>query len=273
MTLAFVHYHLEPGGVSKVIITASRILSAAGIPHVILTSSASDEALATAPIRIVPGLAYRCSNDSDSPEELTQQLRTAATEALGKHTGTSFHDWHQHASHLLTTSVAEGFGMVFLEAIASGKPLLGRDLPHLTADHAALGIQTGRFYERILIPDDWVGMETLEQHLRVSLTDSWTAAGIPLPNNAVKIARNSLLHHGFLDFGNLPESLQQLVICRLTDHENLKLPLIESRGIRRPAAEWLAETLAETSPTAETSALEAYSPEDYLTTLSAITRN
>lgn len=45
------------------------------------------------------------------------------------------------ADAILTTSVAEGFGMVFLEAWLAGKPLVGRDLPEITREFKAVGME------------------------------------------------------------------------------------------------------------------------------------
>ena len=40
------------------------------------------------------------------------------------------------AHRLVTTSVAEGFGLAFLEPWLFGKGLLGRNLPEITVDFA-----------------------------------------------------------------------------------------------------------------------------------------
>ncbi|TWT93382.1 Phosphoglycolate phosphatase [Botrimarina colliarenosi] len=45
------------------------------------------------------------------------------------------------ADAIVTTSVAEGFGMVFLEAWLAGKPLIGRDLPEITREFKAAGMR------------------------------------------------------------------------------------------------------------------------------------
>ncbi len=50
------------------------------------------------------------------------------------------------ADAVLTTSVAEGFGMVFLEAWLAGKPLVGRDLPEITREFKRAGMNFGPMY-------------------------------------------------------------------------------------------------------------------------------
>jgi FMN phosphatase YigB (HAD superfamily) len=55
--------------------------------------------------------------------------------------GCEFKDALAAADAILTTSVAEGFGMVFLEAWLAGKPLIGRDLPEITREFKAAGMR------------------------------------------------------------------------------------------------------------------------------------
>lgn len=59
------------------------------------------------------------------------------------------------ADAILTTSVAEGFGMVFLEAWLVGKPLVGRDLPEITREFKAAGIIFDGLIDSITCPPDW----------------------------------------------------------------------------------------------------------------------
>lgn len=54
--------------------------------------------------------------------------------------GCDFKETLAAADAVLTTSVAEGFGMVFLEAWLAGKPLVGRDLPEITREFKAAGM-------------------------------------------------------------------------------------------------------------------------------------
>jgi phosphoglycolate phosphatase-like HAD superfamily hydrolase len=55
--------------------------------------------------------------------------------------GCDFKDTLAAADAILTTSVAEGFGMVFLEAWLAGKPLIGRDLPEITREFKEAGMR------------------------------------------------------------------------------------------------------------------------------------
>ena len=60
---------------------------------------------------------------------LSRELRLPVFFELGQIDQVSFPDILSAADQILTTSVAEGFGMAFLEGLAIGKPLIGRNIP------------------------------------------------------------------------------------------------------------------------------------------------
>lgn len=182
----------------------------------------------------------------------------------------SFEAWQAQATHFLTTSVAEGFGLAFLEAVALGKPLFGRDLPGITKDHAAFGIQTGRLYERLLVSAAWIDRDLLRQHLTRTLQGLHEAYDSPLSSELVDATAEAMNHGGFLDFGNLPEDFQQLVLQHLLNGGATDDVLVEIAGERFRASEWLENTLTERSPTATAAQLTPYSPEAHLTRLSGL---
>jgi FMN phosphatase YigB (HAD superfamily)/glycosyltransferase involved in cell wall biosynthesis len=187
---------------------------------------------------------------------------------------TGFDSWIAHASHFVTTSVAEGFGLPFLEAAAHGKPLLGRNLPHLTAEHARHGIRSGNLYDRLLVPIDWMDLTILRDHLTVDLERNHRAYRRPLSNEFIEASLARLCQDDWLDFGNLPEPLQQGIIERfISDPANRLVPLVEIDGITRPASDWLAAAIAAIAdhrPTATPAQLAPYSPENYQEKLTAL---
>lgn len=67
----------------------------------------------------------------------------------------------------VTTSVREGFGLAFLEPWTFGKAVTGRDLPDITQDFKAHGIDLSHFYTRLDIP-----LNSSEQEL---LADAYRA--------------------------------------------------------------------------------------------------
>lgn len=182
----------------------------------------------------------------------------------------SFEAWLAQATHLLTTSVAEGFGLAFLEAVAAEKPLFGRDLPAITGDQAARGIKAGHLYQRLLIPASWIDREGLRRHLTGALLKLMEAYGRDLSCSFVEEASDAMRFNGYLDFGNLPEHLQQAAILHVSNAPFKNEVLVEIAGERFPAVEWLGEILASRTPTANAGQLAHFSPESHLLRLTRL---
>ena len=183
---------------------------------------------------------------------------------------TGFESWLAHASHIVTTSVSEGFGLPFLEAAALGKPLIGRNLPHLTAEHNRHGIRPGRLYDRLLVPVDWSDLPILRDHLTTDLERNYRDYRRPLSQETIDATLAALVRDGYLDFGNLPEPLQQGIIERLADPANRRILLVEIDGETQPAADWLAAVIADHTPTATRAQLAPYSLDAYRKSLTTL---
>jgi len=173
--------------------------------------------------------------------------------------GSTFETWLTKSTHLVTTSVAEGFGMVFLESATRGRPLLGRDLPHLTRDGAAHQLHDGKLYNRLFVPADWIDYRVLRDCQQSAMNGLWNAWGREAPP--------SRSFEGNLDFGNLPEALQQRVICKAMESGMKDMLQVEINGELYPAAQWLAATLTNREPSAQG---QLPSPQAYLVDLCAI---
>jgi hypothetical protein len=146
--------------------------------------------------------------------------------------------------------VAEGFGFAFLDAVARGKPLIGRNLPHLADDWAAAGVRLGGLYDRIVLPALALDLGSLEGALRDAIQAAYRGYGRDVSETELARAREALVADGWLDFGNLPEDLQRSLIARwLTEPGGFEL-WVEVGGERVPAAAWLAEQLQEREPLA-----------------------
>ena len=182
----------------------------------------------------------------------------------------SFESWLAHATHFITTSVSEGFGLPFLEAAALGKPLVGRNLPHLTAEHARQGIRTGHLYDRLLVPTDWIDLPILEDYLTADLERTYRAYRRPLSNQMIAATLATIIGGDYFDFGNLPEPLQQAAIERLADFPNRKLVLVQHHDLTEPAENWLAAVIADRKPTATPAQLAPYSISEYQKTITVL---
>jgi hypothetical protein len=182
----------------------------------------------------------------------------------------SFESWQAQATHFLSTSVAEGFGLAFLEAAALGKPLLGRDLPTVTPDLKKQGIEPGQLYQRLLVPCAWVDCDLLHQHLTDALQARCQAYGGHFDHDRVQEVREAMHFDGHFDFGNLPEDLQRMAIHRLLDGAPSDQVMVEVEGRRFRASAWLEQTLARRSPSVTANQLDHYSPTAHLARLTSL---
>ncbi len=135
-------------------------------------------------------------------------------EAVGQ-AGPSFIDLLKLASGVVTTSVAEGFGMAFLEPWSVGTPVCGRNLPEITAGFRQEGIVLPWSYDRLNIPENWIGHDRLQVAALNGLRRNLAAYGrSPSPDDLEQLLA-SWIHDGLVDFGRLDEPLQEAVLHRL----------------------------------------------------------
>jgi hypothetical protein len=128
------------------------------------------------------------------------------------------------ADALITTSVAEGFGMVFLEGWLAGKPLVGRDLPEITSDVVTAGLCLKGLYRKLAIPVDWVGGQ-IELSDVIYQAYQWACHdyGVPVAEREEVVAQlDRLMDGGTIDFAHLPTLLQQRVIRRAVQDESAR---------------------------------------------------
>lgn len=203
------------------------------------------------------------ASDTGLPVILDAVGRVAPAAKMPK----TFASWIRHSTHFITTSVAEGFGLGYLEPATIGKPLFGRNLPMVTNDFAAAGITPGRLYDRLLVPESWVGLETLRQRLVRTMRSTLETYGHQMSNQHLERSFEAMRYKGHLDFSNLPENLQRQVIHRLLVGNEHHQILAQIGDTTQPLSEWLAESLAETKPTATPDQLGPYSPKAYLKSL------
>jgi len=152
--------------------------------------------------------------------------------------GCSFHDWLAHGTHIVTTSVAEGFGLPFHEASAWGRPLLGRALPHLPPDHA------GNLYDHLLVPEEWIDADLFIRLLECPVRRLHAAWGRTPPPDACHHILAAMRHRGFFDFGNLPEIIQRQIIRRAMNPAAAARIMVRADGRLQPAGDWLAQAVS-----------------------------
>ncbi len=173
----------------------------------------------------------------------------------------TFEDWVKHATHYISSSVAEGFGMPFLEAAANGKPLIGRNIKHITEQHTKHGIKAGSLYDQLLIPSEWVDVSMMRQHFVTTLERNYRNYGKILPKHVIEETFRQLVKGDWLDFGDLAEPLQQGVVERLNYAGAKDVPLAVVDGERIPLRQWFADAIEIREPTVTRDQLKPYSEE------------
>ncbi len=149
-------------------------------------------------------------------EALTAELKLPAHFGLGS--DYSFPALIQRADALITTSVAEGFGLAFLEPALFDKPLVGRNLPEITTDFRAWGIGLENLYTELSIPAEAIDEAKLKAKLKAALQSNADAYNRPLPANATERALDAARSNDGWDFGRLDEELQSDAIRYAVKH-------------------------------------------------------
>lgn len=116
---------------------------------------------------------------------------------------------------LVTTSVAEGFGLAFLEPWLAKRPLVGRDLPEITRDFSTAGLDLNGLYERLDVPLDWLDQERLRQAMERAIEQVMAAYGREETAADLERLWDCAVHGGSIDFGRLDEMAQEEIIRHL----------------------------------------------------------
>lgn len=112
------------------------------------------------------------------------------------------------ARAVVTTSVAEGFGLSFLEPWTHGRPVFGRDLPEVTEEFRSQGISLQSFYREFPIPAEAVDLPTVAESWCNGLESAYQAFGIDAPAEAIRSRADSIRRSPTVDFSSLSEPLQ-----------------------------------------------------------------
>lgn len=129
--------------------------------------------------------------------------------------GASFPALLRGARAAVSTSVAEGFGLAFLEPFAAGRPVLGRNLPEITLDFINAGIDLDALYDRLSVPCDWVDAGILREKATAALRAMRLAYGLKCGPADADRALQSMRSGDTIDFGRLDEELQAVIVRKI----------------------------------------------------------
>lgn len=121
----------------------------------------------------------------------------------------------QSAYALVTTSIAEGFGLAFLEPWLIGRPLVGRNLPEITGAFRSERVDLSALYDRLDVPLEWVGAQVLENRIQAARQAFLAAYGRRPADEDCERVLSAWIHDRQVDFGRLDEPLQESIITRV----------------------------------------------------------
>ncbi|NJM36833.1 MAG: HAD family hydrolase [Akkermansiaceae bacterium] len=122
---------------------------------------------------------------------------------------------------------------------------------------------TGYLYDRLLIPTDWIENQILKDFLTLSLEQNFLAYRRTMPSYYISKVLTNLTTGSYLDFGNLPDALQQAVIEKISDPIHRSLPLVQIGDENHQLTEWLSTHIKNRAPSATPDQLAPYSLSQY----------
>ena len=130
------------------------------------------------------------------------------------------------ASSMVTTSIAEGFGLSFLEPWTAGLLLWGRKLAEVCRDFEQNGVRLDHLYDRFEVPFDWFDADAFFQRWRaaaLAAADAYDYVLAPeaLDHNLARMRRGKMV-----DFGTLDETSQRHIISRLQEDAPARAKLV-----------------------------------------------
>ncbi len=147
---------------------------------------------------------------------LASELNLRCCFETGGDGGVSLTDNIAACDRVLTTSLAEGFGLVFLESALSHRPLIGRDLPEITGNFVQHGMTFSGLQPRVDVPVEWLGRGALQDMLARSYNatlQSYRRA--PLSQERLQANLDGKMPNGRIDFGDLDAEGQVRVIRKV----------------------------------------------------------
>jgi hypothetical protein len=155
--------------------------------------------------------------------DFSQTLNLPVVFEAGKKSHWSYSQLLHLSDLIMTTSVAEGFGLAFLEPWLAGNKLYGRNLPDITIDFTKQDIHLSHLYDRLNVPVDWINKKVLRQKINEGLRYAFQRYGRSMSEKHGQQAFNSIVNkNDKVDFGRLDEPLQEQILLKIYHDPSLK---------------------------------------------------
>ncbi|QDU77654.1 hypothetical protein Pan97_47270 [Bremerella volcania] len=172
-------------------------------------------------------------------ESLAKELELPCKFNVGGDAGLSFHENLAAADAIINTSVAEGFGLVFLEAWLAGKLLIGRDLPEISADFKKAGLRLDSLAACLYIPKRCPisGREVFsEQAYRQRMTELFTQVRRDFGQEEMEAEDlekqlDERLSDEWIDFALLTVEAQREVVRAVANSKELAEAIVEENAL------------------------------------------
>ena len=185
-----------------------------------------------APAGTTVGLALPPLNPREIPiysawKDCARRLELPCRFEVGGPEGLRFEENLAASDAIITTSVAEGFGMVFLESWLAGRPLAGRDLPEISVDFRRAGLRLDDMGASLKVPLDWIGADNFRATFLATYSRVLEAYGRDEPA-ALYEALDYKIDGGVVDFADLDELLQQEIIQQAVESQRKRNAILQA---------------------------------------------
>ena len=154
--------------------------------------------------------------------ELARTLELPVRFEIARQTDLEFPEVYAVADAIITTSVAEGFGLVYLEAALAQKPLVGRNLPSVCQDFESAGMTFPGLSPEMEIPSDQVDLADVQHTHQQHLTRLQEAYGFPAKAAARASSEHSPFSGASIDFARLDLAQQSKLLKRVKTEAPLR---------------------------------------------------
>lgn len=154
--------------------------------------------------------------------QFAEENRLPVRFEIANSTELHFEQVYAAADFIITTSVAEGFGMAYLEASLAHQSLLGRYLPSVCQDFEAAGMAFPGLAAAMPIPTTEVNIPQVKQCYQQHTAELRKAYGLPpaIPTDFESL--DSLFSADAIDFGRLESSEQRRLLHKLLTDASLR---------------------------------------------------
>lgn len=149
-------------------------------------------------------------------------LNLPLTYGLGERTNATFPELIEHASSIINVSIAEGFGLGFLEPWIFGKSLCGRNIPEITSDFSKAGVCLDNLYSKLWIDLTLIDQDLLKGQISKALSSNYRRYQVDMPEDCLNRAYSSMYSENRIDFGRIQEDIQMDIIRKVNKSQVLQ---------------------------------------------------